>query len=265
LIDLTHSTQFFSMPLARQLNKVGQAISTLIWSDAVISLETFLLALMDRDDDPNAFNIIRYLVVHDVQLQARLGTFLRLGFLPDFWDEPDRFAKHTTYYAEHPLNPALGYNLPIYYSNDLLRFLPICDHLIGRLIETQKRELLLELVNLYHPLYAFHERPIGFVIDTLHYYYPVADGIVLAKLLPPTCVFNAPFRSFLETQDKSLIDSPQYVSDLVTRLALAIDTQNPFDGAKATFLNHTFRECTTESHVREMLPHHASRMRPVCV
>jgi hypothetical protein len=93
-----------------QLAKVGQTLASLIWHDAFISLENVILALMDRDDDPNAANIIDYLLLKDKSLLNRLCTFLHLQFKPNFWDEPDHFSKHQAYYAQHPLNPALAYS-----------------------------------------------------------------------------------------------------------------------------------------------------------
>lgn len=61
--------------------------------------------------------------------------------------------------------------MPIHYSNVCLRFLPILDILLGRLIEINEIEFFKQLIKKYQKLYLYHENPTNFVLTFLIYYY----------------------------------------------------------------------------------------------
>ncbi|CAG8534933.1 1008_t:CDS:2, partial [Scutellospora calospora] len=70
-----------------------------------------------------------------------------------------------------PLEPPLVTNMPIYYTTAIRRSLPILDIVIGRLIEFGQQEMLANLLDEYGQLYRYHQTPLAFVRDLLHYYY----------------------------------------------------------------------------------------------
>jgi hypothetical protein len=60
-----------------QLRDVGSLLSDFIWQYQILNWETVLLALADRDDDPNMYAILEYLLISDPQFSARVDQFLQ--------------------------------------------------------------------------------------------------------------------------------------------------------------------------------------------
>jgi len=54
-----------------KLREVGSLLSHFIFSWRVLPIETTILALMDRDDDPNVFPILEYLLLESPHLSQR--------------------------------------------------------------------------------------------------------------------------------------------------------------------------------------------------
>jgi hypothetical protein len=162
-----------------KLREVGSLLSHFIFSWRVLPIETTILALMDRDDDPNVFPILEYLLLESPHLSQRIDSFYSLNMDNHFWKDPFVFQKISDYNNRFPdgipmLNsvimprPAI---LPIYYGNTAIRILPILDVLIGRLIENDKKVFLGRLFDRYQKLYVYHDAPISNVGDLLFYYY----------------------------------------------------------------------------------------------
>ena len=62
-----------------QLRDVGSLLSDFIWQYQLLNWETVLLALADRDDDPNMYVILEYLLLADPQFGARVDAFLQIN------------------------------------------------------------------------------------------------------------------------------------------------------------------------------------------
>lgn len=60
--------------------------------------------------------------------------------------------------------------LPVYYGNLCVKIVPVLDVLIGRLVETEHKDLLQEVVMRFRKLYAlYHHSPISYVLDSLKF------------------------------------------------------------------------------------------------
>jgi mediator of RNA polymerase II transcription subunit 23 len=82
--------------------------------------------------------------------------------------------------------------LPIYFGNVCLRMLPVLDLLLGRLLENEQLQTFERLVARYSSLYRYHDLPVSFVCDFLHFYFEseaINSGswkLCLLPLLPST-------------------------------------------------------------------------------
>lgn len=81
--------------------------------------------------------------------------------------------------------------LPTYFSNICLRFLPVMDLIIHRYLELPQnnQSMMDSLLEKYGPLYKFHDRPLTFLYETLHYYeVKLRDRQVLRRKLVATII-----------------------------------------------------------------------------
>ena len=174
---------------ADTIRKIGQFLSMMIWSDRILPFEETILALMDYDYDPNALEFVDYLLNEDNSFYNRVTFYCDLNIEQNHWEEEDYFSKQSNYFQQFPPIPIFNQkNLPIYFGNECVRFLPISDILIGRLIEHQNRisdehrsnnndyldpmkSIYIRYIERYLRLYKYHDSPLTFVKETLHYYY----------------------------------------------------------------------------------------------
>ena len=79
---------------------------------------------------------------------------------------PEKFAPDVITEKSH------GYQtLPIYYGHVCLRFIPVFDIVVHRFLEVPPVQKSLEtLFDHLGCLYKFHERPMTYLYNTLHYY-----------------------------------------------------------------------------------------------
>lgn len=89
---------------------------------------------------------------------------------PEFF-EYEAYAMNGYDQTVHPIDPPCSTQMPVYYTNAVIRFFPIFDTLIGRLIEYQRTELLVKILEKYERLYYYHHYQLSFVRGLLHNYF----------------------------------------------------------------------------------------------
>lgn len=104
---------------------------------------------------------------------------------PEHWLQNDWHTKHMNYHKKYPEKlyfeglaeqvdppvPIQSPYLPIYFGNVCLRFLPVFDIVIHRFLELLPVSKSLEtLLDHLGGLYKFHDRPVTYLYNTLHYY-----------------------------------------------------------------------------------------------
>ncbi|CAG8485439.1 14772_t:CDS:10 [Dentiscutata erythropus] len=167
-------------------------LDELLWKYQILAYEHVLFALVKGHSEVNttAIGILDYLLFKSEEFSGRVEYFISLKFSHRYWTEDDHHDKLTEYlkkYPEYfqyeafamdgyetvnkPLEPSLVTNMPIYYTTAIRRSLPILDIVIGRLIEFGQQEMLAKLLDKYRHLYRYHQTPLAFVRDLLHYYY----------------------------------------------------------------------------------------------
>ncbi|XP_068198883.1 mediator of RNA polymerase II transcription subunit 23 isoform X3 [Antennarius striatus] len=128
--------------------------------------------------------IIQLLLLKPNDFRNRVNEFVKEN-APEHWLQSDWHNKHMTYHKKYPeklyfegladeVNPPMQLQpqyLPIYFGNVCLRFLPVFDIVIHRFLELLPVSKSLEtLLDHLGGLYKFHDRPVTYLYNTLHYY-----------------------------------------------------------------------------------------------
>ncbi len=131
--------------------------------------------------------------------------------------------------------------LPSYFANVCLRFIPVFDIVVHRFLElpalSKSLETLMDHIGVF---YKFHQKPVTYLYNTLHYYESrTRDKASLKKKLicsvvgalkdvrPPEWCLTAPFLDYLASKEE-WTPGAQYYIRLVSRLTHALQGRRPF-------------------------------------
>lgn len=83
---------------------IAEFLVFLVWNQNMIPFETLLLALSCRDEEPNSFILLEYLLLNDPHktFLKRVEFFLTLDFNKDFWLDDEFFTKQKTFEEKFP-------------------------------------------------------------------------------------------------------------------------------------------------------------------
>ncbi|XP_068748521.1 mediator of RNA polymerase II transcription subunit 23-like [Montipora capricornis] len=171
----------------KHINKCIAHLNDLIWKYNVVTLDRLVLCLALRSHEGSeaqvCFFIIQLLLLKPHDLRLRVNAFIRENS-PQHWLQHEWHQKHMAYHTSYPERfyfegllesagssvPTVQY-LPIYFGNVCLRFLPVFDIVIQRFVELAPVHTSLDcLLDHLGCLYKFHDRPVTFLYNTLHYY-----------------------------------------------------------------------------------------------
>ncbi|KAF9935465.1 Mediator of RNA polymerase II transcription subunit 23 [Mortierella alpina] len=229
---------------------VVRVFEDLVWKYQLLSIEHTLLALMtghpSRSGDLG-LKILIQMTVNSSELSNRISHWTSIGISPRPWEEDAYYEKLQSYLSRYPeyfgfeahevksgnisINPPLEMPLLVSYNNVLLRLLNIFDMIIGRFIEYQMTDTLVTFLEKFGCLYLYHHTPMGFVRDTLLYYYEsptLRDPSVtkaLLKLLDFKQVDLSPvLTDYAQEMSRSqdLFDE-HYVYEVCRKLAVSLD------------------------------------------
>ncbi|KAL5016931.1 hypothetical protein ScPMuIL_006520 [Solemya velum] len=154
------------------------------WSDPVFEKKDDDEALRNLEDNQAqiCFFIIQCLLIRANEFKSRIADFVRENN-PEHWVINNWHEKHMAFHRKHqekfyyeamqdPNSPIQHQYLPMYFGNLCLRFIPVLDILIHRLLEMPNSKFQFVETILEHlgGLYKFHDRPITYLYNTLHYY-----------------------------------------------------------------------------------------------
>lgn len=227
------------------MSKAIEAITAMIWKYHFFTIDRFVLCLALRSYDGGeiqiGFYVIQLLLVRNSEFRNRAQEFVKENS-PEHWKQSNWYEKHVSFHKKFPekFNPdESAQQLPVYFGNVCLRFIPVLDIVIHRLLEipTQTLNKTLEYI-LEHLgcLYKFHNHPITYLYNTLHYYEaklrdrPLMKkklvGTVIGSLYPdvhpPTWALSEAYRNYIKTPPENESDfwTPDlsYYIGLVRRL-----------------------------------------------
>ncbi|KAK3840300.1 MAG: mediator complex subunit 23-domain-containing protein [Linnemannia elongata] len=229
---------------------VVRVFEDLVWKYQLLSIEHVLQALMTghpaRSGDLG-LKIVIQMTIHSSELSSRIAHWNSLGFNPRAWEEDAYYEKLQSYLARYPeyfsfeahevrtgntnIVPPVETPLLVSYNNVLIRLVNIFDMIIGRFIEYQMADTLITFLDQFGSMYLYHSTPMGFVRDTLLYYYEsptLRDPRVikaLVKLLDFKQVELSPILTdYIQDTNRSeeLFDE-HYVHEICRKLAVSMD------------------------------------------
>jgi len=235
------------------VNKCIDAMNNMIWKYNIITLDRLVLCMALRHHEGNeaqvCFFIIQLLLLKPPEFRNRVNEFCRTmspeHHLLDDWHQkhleihdkfPEKFAPDVLTEKSHNFQ-----TLPMYFGNVCLRFIPVFDIVVHRFLELPPVQKSLEtLFDHLGCLYKFHDRPMTYLYNTLHYYEarlreraPLKKKIVASITDALKEVRPVGWALSQEMTDKYLsIEGPEepqwrpgtdYFSKLVGRLVAALD------------------------------------------
>ncbi|XP_051162012.1 mediator of RNA polymerase II transcription subunit 23 [Leptopilina boulardi] len=171
----------------QHVNKCVDTINDMIWKYNLVTIDRLVLCLALRTQEGNeaqvCFFIIQLLLLKATEFRNRVQEFVRENS-PEHWKQSNWHEKHLAFHRKFPEKfapegiveqtsggPGQYQNLPVYFGNVCLRFLPVFDIMVHRYLEippvSKSLEILLEHLGC---LYKFHDRPVTYLYNTLHYY-----------------------------------------------------------------------------------------------
>lgn len=175
--------EFANSSDGQHVKRCVDALNDLIWKCHVITLDRFLLCLMLRAAEAKNAQVclvICMLILEKDDFRKRVEDFVRDNS-PEHWKHSDWHEKHQSFQQKHPekfytefLPEIAGQqpqHHPVYFSNVCLRFLPVLDIIIHRYLELVPPSIGIErILGKMGCLYKFHDRPVTYLYNTLHYY-----------------------------------------------------------------------------------------------
>lgn len=171
----------------QHVNKCVDTINHMIWKYNIVTIDRLVLCLALRSQEGNeaqvCFFIIQLLLLKAAEFRNRVQEFVKENS-PEHWKQSNWHEKHLAFHRKFPETfapegimdqtsggPSQYQNLPVYFGNVCLRFLPVFDIVVHRYLEIppviKSLEILLEHLGC---LYKFHDRPVTYLYNTLHYY-----------------------------------------------------------------------------------------------
>ncbi|XP_014226928.1 mediator of RNA polymerase II transcription subunit 23-like [Trichogramma pretiosum] len=253
------------------VNKCVDAINSMIWTYNVVTFDRLILCLSLRTLEGNEAQlcsfIIQLLLLKSVEFRNRLQEFITENS-PEYWKQSNWQEKQMSFHRKFPekfapegvLEQASSsqnqyQNFPTYFGNVCLRFLPVLDIVIHRYLEipkvTQNLEVLLDHLGC---LYKFHDRPITYLYNTLHYYEKrLIDNPNLKRRLVsaimesresriPGFFLTEPYQKYIgqaAIDDSPWVPELDYYVRLVQRLMKTISGKAAFPGVDWRFNEFT--------------------------
>ncbi|XP_059618578.1 mediator of RNA polymerase II transcription subunit 23 [Phlebotomus argentipes] len=165
------------------VNKCVDTINDMIWKYHIVTIDRLVLCLALRTQEGNdaqvSFFIVQLVLLKSTDFRNRLQEFVKENS-PEHWKQSNWHEKHLAFHQKYPEKFAPDESvthppLPVYFGNVCLRFLPVLDIVIHRLLEItpagstthSPTPVILDHLGC---LYKFHDRPITYLYNTLHYY-----------------------------------------------------------------------------------------------
>lgn len=230
--------EFSNSPGGHHVNKCVDTINDMIWKYNIVTIDRLVLSLALRTQEGSEAQvcsfIIQLLLLKATQFRNRVQDFVKDNS-PDHWNQANWHQKHLVFHQKYPETfapeeQASGYHP--YFGNVCLRFLPVFDIVVHRFLEitevTKSLEILLEHLGC---LYKFHDRPVTYLYNTLHYYEsklrdrpPLKRRLVAAVLGNLKEILSEPYQNYLgRSADEVWIPELDYYVQLVKRV---VDTLN---------------------------------------
>ncbi|XP_046366598.1 mediator of RNA polymerase II transcription subunit 23-like isoform X3 [Haliotis rufescens] len=250
--------EFTTVSGNQNINRYMEALNEMIWRSNIVTIDRLVLCLILRNLEANEAQmrclIVQLLLVHLPDFKNRVHDFVKDN-TPEHWQQANWHEKHMAFHKKYPEkfyyegiqdlnNPIHHQHLPVYFGNVCLRFLPVLDVTIHRLLEFQKVQKILEsILDQIGCLYKFHDRPVTYLYNTLFYYEKrlsgksslkrkLVQGIIAGafkEIRPPNWCLSEDYNRLLQMphDDLSWIPDQDYYVRLIARLVDTIGGKIP--------------------------------------
>ncbi|XP_024007851.1 mediator of RNA polymerase II transcription subunit 23 isoform X1 [Eutrema salsugineum] len=234
--------------LKEVLAKQDANLAFFFWTHEMLPLDIFLLALIDRDDDPHALIIAKSLLVNEALLQRIKGYCSNRG-PPEHW-------LNTQLFNRNELQKALGNHLswkdryPTFFDDIAARLLPVIPLVVYRLIENSAFELADIILSAYAKFLAYHPLRFTFVRDILAYFYGHLPGNLVVGVLKVLDLSKIPlsesFPQYITSSSAPTCPPLDYFATLLLNLVNNVipplsSNCSSRSGSMADFLNSSVR------------------------
>ncbi|CAG9771045.1 unnamed protein product [Ceutorhynchus assimilis] len=225
--------EFSNSPGGQHVNKCVDTINDMIWKYNIVTIDRLVLCLALRTQEGSEAQvcsfIIQLVLLKATEFRNRVSDFVKDNS-PDHWNQTNWHEKHLEFHRKYPEKFApeeqsSGYHP--YFGNVCLRFLPVFDIVVHRFLEIAQVQKSLEIL-LEHLgcLYKFHDRPVTYMYNTLHYYEaklrdrpPLKRKLVAAVLGNLKETLSEPYQAFLNrNSDEVWAPELDYYIQLVKRV-----------------------------------------------
>ncbi|RWS25047.1 Mediator of RNA polymerase II transcription subunit 23-like protein, partial [Leptotrombidium deliense] len=243
----------------QHVSKCIDALNDLIWKCHVITLDRLLLCLALRSFEGNEAQvclfIIQMLLLKPNEFKNRVYEFVQENS-PEHWKQSNWYEKHIAFLRKYPekfyfehFQDISGQSIqhtyfPIYFSNVCLRFIPVLDIIIHRFLELPTMSMSVDsLLDQLGCLYKFHDRPITYLYNTLHYYeQKLRDRQQLKRKLvgsivgalkdtkPKNWALSDAYMAYVQRQPDDIDWTPDldYYIKLISRIVDTMNSKSPF-------------------------------------
>lgn len=167
---------------SQHVNKFIDATNDLCWRHNLVTLDRLLWCLILRTFEDNEAQVCLYtiqrLLLKPNDFKRRVDEFVE-EFSPEYWKQTDWHEKQFEFVKKHPeklyydgIHDPNAKHCSVQFSNICLRFLPILDLIVHRYLEQPMSGSVSvdAILDQLGSLYKFHEHPINYLYNTLHYY-----------------------------------------------------------------------------------------------
>ncbi|XP_074643703.1 mediator of RNA polymerase II transcription subunit 23-like [Tubulanus polymorphus] len=257
--------EFSTSGVGHHVTKCVEALNDMIWKHNVITIDRLILCLALRNLEGSeaqvCFFIIQLLLLKPSDFRNRVNEFIKENS-PEHWMMNNWHDKHMAFHRKFPerfyhesmsdISTQANQMLPVYFGNVCLRFLPVFDIVIHRFLElppvAKSLEILLDHLG---DLYKFHDRPVTYLCNTLHYYEKklrdrpalkrkLVKAIIgsLKEIRPNNWCLTEQYQLYMQQADDDInwIPDHDYYVHIIGRLVDTICGKNP-----PTFPNFDWR------------------------
>lgn len=259
--------EFANSVAGQHVNKYAEALNNLIWKFQIVNLDRLLLCMCLRSFDgceaQVCFFIIQLLLLKISDFKSTVQKFCKMQTAEHWKPNVNCYDVNIQFQRRHPEKyyhdfladnniPSKGQTLPSFFSNVCLRFIPVFDIIIHRALELRilspNAAIKIDgLLDEFGCLFRFHEKPLTYLYNTLHYYESQLPAALKRKLTativgsfqdikPPNWCLSEGYTQYLQKSanlnpqqpQEEWIPGPEYYRKLIGRLVSTLHNKNSY-------------------------------------
>ncbi|OXA58541.1 Mediator of RNA polymerase II transcription subunit 23 [Folsomia candida] len=223
--------------------KLVDSIMEMVWKYNIVPFDRFILCMALRTNEGNdaqmCYFMMNLLMFKNAEFQNRVSEFIQENS-PEHWKQKNWHEKHKSYHLKYPevflFEDQQQNQLPVYFGNVCVRFLPVLDILIHRFLEINSdKSIEMTLLRM--------DRPITYLYNTFHYYEtrlrdkPLLKRKLVSSIMgslgdakPPNFALTEHYNNYVATNTDDVNWTPEisYYAALISRFVDVIEGKKRF-------------------------------------